>query len=184
MPAAVKLAERVSLTYDERNGNYNSNKTPFLKIVLPKMEIFTAQCVGRCAGKWTPFGRWAEGAHVGAAPAVRQRLRGRAGPGHFAPALPVLPVYRRAATCVKRRVDEGPRPLPDSAGEEQRGPQPPRGTAALRPPTRAPRSAARSALLVLPPARFSAFGGSSGLIFAAERVAPAKSQAGFGLGHP
>lgn len=60
MPAAVKPAERVSLTYDERNGNYNSNKTPFLKIVLPKMEIFTAQCVGRCAGKWTPFGRWAE----------------------------------------------------------------------------------------------------------------------------
>lgn len=56
MPAAVKPAERVSLTYDERNGNYNSNKTPFLKIVLPKMEIFTAQCVGRCAGKWTPFG--------------------------------------------------------------------------------------------------------------------------------
>lgn len=117
MPAAVKPAERVSLTYDERNGNYNSNKTPFLKIVLPKMEIFTAQCVGRCAGKWTPFGRCAEGAHVGAAPAVRQRLRGRARPGHFAPALPVLPVYRRAATCVKRRVDEGPRSLPDSSGE-------------------------------------------------------------------
>lgn len=141
MPAAVKPAERVSLTYDERNGNYNSNKTPFLKIVLPRMEIFTAQCVGRCAGKWTPFGRWAEGAHVGATPAVRQRLRGRARPGHFAPALPVLPVYRRAATCVKRRVDEGPRSLPDSSGEEQRGPQPPRGTAALRPPTRAPCSA-------------------------------------------
>lgn len=135
MPEAVKPAERVSLTYDERNGNYNSNKTPFLKIVLPKMEIFMAQCVGRCAGKWTPFGRCAEGAHVGATPAVRQRLRGRARPGHFAPALPVLPVYRRAATCVKRRVDEGPRSLPDSSGEEQRG------TAALRQPTRAPCSA-------------------------------------------
>lgn len=182
MPAAVKPAERVSLTYDERNGNYNSNKTPFLKIVLPKMEIFTAQCVGRCAGKWTPFGRWAEGAHVGATPAVRQRLRGRARPGHFAPALPVLPVYRRAATCVKRRVDEGPRSLPDSSGEEQRGPQPPRGTACA--PPAHPHSLLCSALLVLPPARFSAFGGSSGLIFAAERVAPAKSQAGFGLGHP
>lgn len=132
---------RVSLTYDERNGNYNSNKAPFLKIVLPKMEVFTAQCVGRCAGKWTPFGRCAEGAHVGASPAVRQRLRGRARPGHFAPALPVLPVYRRAATCVKRRVDEGPRSLPDSSGEEQRGPQPPRERPALRPPTRAPCSA-------------------------------------------
>lgn len=139
MPAAVKPAERVSLTYDERNGNYNSNKTPFLKI--KDGDLHGAVC-WQVRGEVDALRRCAEGAHVGATPAVRQRLRGRARPGHFAPALPVLPVYRRAATCVKRRVDEGPRSLPDSSGEEQRGPQPPRERLrSARPPARAPCSA-------------------------------------------
>lgn len=179
MPAAVKPAERVSLTYDERNGNYNSNKTPFLKIKdgdfhgavcwQVRGEVDALRAVGRGCARGRDASSPATSARTGKAWTLRPGAPGSAGLSescHMREAK-----GGRRSTLPPRFLRRGAARAAASAGN------------GCAPPAH-PRSLLCSALLVLPPARFSAFGGSSGLIFAAERVAPAKSQAGFGLGHP